>query len=312
MRTGIGSNRKATSEPTLNPETRGERRLISPFRCRVWTQHSRPEEQLTEYACKSLRESIARNGQHQPALGRLVADDPAYDVEIICGARRHAAAIALSRDLIVELRTITDAEAFVAMYEENCEREDDSPYTQGQILRRALFAGACSSQQALATAFRISLSRVSRLLMIAQLPSIVVAAFPCPGDIRECWGVELYHLCTAKDPQHAVTTRARALANSQPRLPPREVYQKLITPTAARARPTRTLPTRSSGGVLLFRELDHTANVTFAVPRTILSPNRRDALKKAMVRILDPQTPEPNQAGTLGQSIESPPPNVNS
>ena len=100
-----------------DPQIRGERRLISPFRCRVWTQHSRPEEQLTEHALKSLRESVDRNGQHQPALGRPVTDDPDYDVEIICGARRHAAALALGRELIVELRTLTDAQAYVAMYE---------------------------------------------------------------------------------------------------------------------------------------------------------------------------------------------------
>ena len=143
----MGSDRKPRppgSEQPISPEARGERRLISPFRCRVWTQHSRPEEQLTEQACRSLRESIARNGQHQPALGRPVANDPDYDVEVICGARRHSAALALGRDLLIEVRPLTDAQAYVAMYEENVERKDDCPYVQGQILRRALLSGACS------------------------------------------------------------------------------------------------------------------------------------------------------------------------
>lgn len=167
-----GPHRKAKARDSgqlTAPESRGERRLVSPFRCRVWTQHSRPEEQLTEDACKSLRESIARNGQHQPALGRPVTDDPDYDVEIICGARRHAAALALGRDLIVEVRVTSDAEAYVAMYEENVERKDDCPYVQGQILRRALLSGTCSSQEELARAFSLSHSKASRLLMIAHL-----------------------------------------------------------------------------------------------------------------------------------------------
>lgn len=274
----------------ISPENRGERRLVSPFRCRVWTQHSRPEEQLTEEACKSLRESIGRNGQHQPALGRPVTDDPDYDVEIICGARRHAAALALARDLIVEVRAISDADAYVAMYEENVERKDDCPYVQGQILRRALLSGACTSQEELARAFDLSLSRVSRLLMVAQLPSIVVAAFQSPRDIRESWGVGLYQLCKAKDPDHAITARARALAKRQPQPPARAVYETLLN--ASRGTPSthrlnRSVPVRGSNGVILFREEDQIGNVIFTVPRANLSPERRNALKQVMVDILD-------------------------
>jgi len=291
--TASGPHRKAEtpdSGQSATPESRGERRLVSPFRCRVWTQHSRPEEQLTEHACKSLRESIAKNGQHQPALGRPVTDDPDYDVEIICGARRHTAALALGRDLLVEVRVISDAEAYVAMYEENVERKDDCPYVQGQILRRALLSGTCTSQEELARAFGLSHSRVSRLLMVAQLPSVVVAAFQSPRDIRESWGVELYQLLKDNDPEHAITRRARALANSQPWPPAREVYGTLITPSGGKRskhRLNRSIPVRGSNGVILFREEDQIGNVIFAVPRTLLSPEHRDALKREMVRILD-------------------------
>jgi ParB family transcriptional regulator, chromosome partitioning protein len=272
------------------PETRGERRLISPFRCRVWTQHSRPDEQLTEDACRSLRESIAKNGQHQPALGRPVTDDPDYDVEIICGARRHSAALALGRNLLVEVRILSDAEAYVAMYEENLERKDDCPYVQGQILRRALLSGACSSQEDLARAFSLSHSKVSRLLMIAQLPSIVVAAFQSPYDIRESWGVQLYQLSKVDDPEHKVTGRARALAHTQPRPSPQKVYDILVTAPAgkpARGRLHRSAPVFGTSGVVLFREEDRIGSVTFTVAKMILSVERRDALRQAMVRILD-------------------------
>lgn len=288
-----GSNRKpaspASGQPP-NPEACGERRLVSPFRCRVWTQHSRPEEQLTDHACKSLRESIEKNGQHQPVLGRPVTDKSDYDIEIICGARRHAAAIALGRKLLVELRVMSDAEAFVAMYEENAERKDDCPYVQGQILRRALRSGACSSQEDLARAFSISHSRVSRLLMVAQLPSIVVAAFQSPDDIRESWGVELYQLWKDKDPEHAITARARALASRQPRPSATETYEALITPSGGRPtkhRLNRSVPVCGATGTVLFREQDQIASVVFTIPKTILSAKRRTALKQAMVHILD-------------------------
>jgi len=291
--TASGPHRKAEtpdSGQAPTPESRGERRLVSPFRCRVWTQHSRPEEQLTEPACKSLRESIAKNGQHQPVLGRPVTDDPDYDVEIICGARRHTAALALGRELLVEVRVISDAEAYVAMYDENVERKDDCPYVQGQILRRALLSGTCTSQEELARAFSLSHSRVSRLLMVAQLPSVVVAAFQSPRDIRESWGVELYQLWKDKDPEHAITGRARALANRQLRQPAREVYETLITPSGGKRskhRLNRSIPVRGNNGLILFREEEQTGNVLFTIPKTILSTKRWDALRRAMVHILD-------------------------
>jgi ParB family chromosome partitioning protein len=291
--TASGSRRDAgipDSGHSAGPESRGERRLISPFRCRVWTQHSRPEEQLTEDACKSLRESIAKNGQHQPALGRPVTDDPDYDVEIICGSRRHAAALSLGRQLLVEVRVITDAEAYVAMYEENVERKEDSPYIQGQILRRALLSRTCFSQDDLACAFRLSHSKVSRLLMVAQLPSIVVAAFQSSGDIRESWGVELYQLWKNDDAEHAITGRARALTYKREQLPAQEVYETLITALGGKRtkhRLNRSVPVRGKNDAILFREQDQIGTVIFTVPKTILSPKRRDALKRAMVHILD-------------------------
>lgn len=287
--TATEPDRKATAA-SLSQESHGERRLVSPFRCRLWAQHSRPEEQLTEYACKSLRGSIERNGQHQPALGRPVTDDPDYDVEIICGARRHAAALALGRDLLVEVRVISDSEAYVAMYDENVERKDDCPYVQGQILRRAMLSGTCSSQEAVAYAFNLSHSKVSRLLMIAQLPSVVVAAFDSPCDIRESWGVELYQIWKDRDRDHALTARARGLASTHPRPPAREVYNILVTAPGgkpANHRLNRSVPVRGKGGLILFREQDHVGNVMFTVPKTNLSPMRRDTLRQLLVRILD-------------------------
>lgn len=286
---------------SASPEARGERRLISPFRCRIWTQHSRPDEQLTDQACRSLRESIARNGQHQPALGRPVTDDPDYDIEIICGARRHAAALALGRELLVEVRVIGDAEAYVAMYEENVERKDDCAYIQGQILRRALLSGACASQDQLARAFSLSHSKISRLLMIAQLPTAIVAAFQSPDDIRESWGVELYQRWK-KDPEHVLTDRARALASKQTGRAARDVYNTLIAaPGDAKSRLHRSTPIRGNNGTVLFREQEQIASVTFTIPKAHLNQQQRDALKHAIVHILDVPTAGQRQHAPLRQ-----------
>lgn len=271
-----------------SPESRGERRLVSPFRCRVWTQHSRPEEQLTEEACKSLRESIDENGQHQPALGRPVTDDPDYDVEIICGARRHAAARVLGRDLLVEVRHMSDAEAYVAMYEENLLREGDSPYVRGQILLRALRSSTYSSQEDLARAFHLSEPAVSRLLMVAQLPSIVIAAFQSPGTIREGWGVELHRAWVNPERRQYMASRARALAARGKRPSDREVFETLITPLNEKRVPSssRRLPVRGSSGAILFHEQDRASEVAYLVSKTLLGPTQRHSFRQSLASLL--------------------------
>lgn len=310
-RSSRGSDPPNSGETTA-PERQGERRLISPFRCRIWTQHSRPEEELTAEACQSLRESIAKHGQHQAALARPVTNDPDYAVEIICGARRHAAALALGRDLLVELRPLTDAQAYVAMYEENLEREDDSPYVHGQILWRARLSGTYTSQEDLARAFRLSHSRVSRLLMLAQLPSIVVATFHRPHDIRESWGVDLYQRCTHHDPQHAITARARALMARAGSLSARQVYEALITgpaDTPPTPRSSRSTPVRGSRATALFREQERLHSVTYIVPRQLLDDDRRHALRQAIVQVLDgspgsPHDPAPGSRWSARHSAD--------
>jgi hypothetical protein len=181
------------------------------------------------------------------------------------------------------------------MYQENAERKDDCPYVQGQILRRAMLSGACSCQEELACAFSLSHSKVSRLIMIAQLPSVIVAAFASPCDIRESWGVQLYQIWKDRDPEYRVAARARGLANRQPRPPAREVYDILLTASGgkpAKTRLDRRIPIRGKSGSILFREQDQIASILFTVPKTILSPARRATLRRLMIRILD--TPHVN------------------
>lgn len=285
----IASSSHADSRQDPTPERRGTRRILNPSRCRIWAQHSRPDEQLTDEACRALRESIARNGQHQPALGRPVQNDPECDVEIICGARRYTVARSLGRDLLLEVRNMTDAEAYVAMYEENVLREGDSPYVRGQILKRALRSGTYSSLEELGRAFNLSHSAVSRLIMIAQLPSIIVAAFSSSDEIREAWGVQLYKLWNDETTRESIVGKARAIATKDTVPSAREAYEILITPTGGtrkRIRSHRNIPIRSSSGKLLFHEQDQLARVMYIIPKTLLSPKNRDLLKQSITSIL--------------------------
>ena len=57
---------------------------------------------------------------------------------------------------------------------------------------RALRTGTYSTRTTyVADHMRLSHSSVSRLITVAQLPSVIVGAFRTPDDIKEAWGVEL-------------------------------------------------------------------------------------------------------------------------
>lgn len=191
---------------------------------------------------------------------------------------------------------MTDADAYVAMYEENLLREEDSPYVRGQILWRALRSGTYSSQEALGRAFNLSHSAVSRLLMLAQLPAIILAAFRSPDEIREGWGVELFRIWTDDNKRHDITVRARGIANKSPRPPPRETYERLITPSGGKQdgpRAYRNVPIRGPSGTILFHEQDRLARFTYVIPKNLLSPPRRKALKELLTHFLEDKSINP-------------------
>src|SRR5690349_7080052 len=131
---------------------------IGPFRCRVWQAHVRQEEYLTEASCKAEIESLASNGQLIQILGRPVKDDPACEVEVICGARRLFAARHLNLEVKVELREMCDREAALAIEIENNCRSDVSAYERGRCYANWLRAKYFHSQDDIARAFHLSRS----------------------------------------------------------------------------------------------------------------------------------------------------------
>ena len=65
-------------------------KLVDPARCRMWSRHNRRYDLLNEASCADLLESLRAQGEQEfPAIVRRVEDDPAFDYEVISGARRH-------------------------------------------------------------------------------------------------------------------------------------------------------------------------------------------------------------------------------
>jgi len=65
---------------------------VDPKRCRPWRFHNRTSAWYTKEACQDLIDSMPRDGQMEPALGRKLVGDADFDFELIYGLRRRFAA----------------------------------------------------------------------------------------------------------------------------------------------------------------------------------------------------------------------------
>jgi len=256
----------------------------------MWGLHDRLEEYITEESCKAEIESFSKHGQLVPALGRPVRDDPSYDAELVYGARRLFAAKHLNMPILVELREISDREAILAMDIENRHRKDISPYERAISYSRWLREGRFRSQEEMARALGISPSHVSRSLQLAKLPTVVVNAFGSPIDICEIWGLDLAKVCENPQERQGLVRQARALADVRGRLPPVEVYRRLVG-VAVRGRRRvsqrcRDEVVRATDGAPLFRIRPQRKGVALLLPISAATGKCLERIRSAVVEIL--------------------------
>jgi|KBSMisStandDraft_5_1062788.scaffolds.fasta_scaffold71946_3 ParB family chromosome partitioning protein len=262
---------------------------IDPFRVRVWSLHDRCDDHVNEQTCKAEIDSFESHGQLVPALGRALRGDPDYDVELIYGARRLFVARHLNMQLLVELREMSDREALIAMDIENRHRIDISPYERAMSYARWLSRGHFRSQDEIARAMKISPSRISRLLRLARLPSVIVSAFTNPLEIRETWGLHLMDVL--EDPQRRQCTiqAARALSALNRRPSANAVYRELIAASVRGRQPKLVAcveTVRDEAGAPLFRIRQLSRSVALEVPSEKVSPVTMAEIRAALAGIL--------------------------
>ncbi len=151
-------------------------------RCVPWPFHNRLYELLTETECSDLIESIRTHGQLVPAIGRRHKTEGRADIEIVSGARRLWVARFLKIRIKVDLRVLTDEEAFVVSEDSN-RYEDITQYERAIEYRRVLGAIFGGNQARMAARVNISAGHLSRFLALAELPKPIVEAFPDPRKI---------------------------------------------------------------------------------------------------------------------------------
>ena len=82
---------------------------VEPKRCRPWKFHNRTDAWYTRARCQDLIDSIAKDGQLEPALARRLEGEKDYDFELIFGMRRRFACEATGQKLKIRVVDAPDA-----------------------------------------------------------------------------------------------------------------------------------------------------------------------------------------------------------
>ena len=194
---------------------------IDPAICRLWERHNRDYSLLTEENCRDLIDGIRAQGRQEfPAVVRRLKGED-YQYEVICGARRHFAVSWLwahnytQFKYLVEVRDLSDEEAFRLADIENRERDDISDYERAKDYAEAISLYYGGKQKAMAARLEVSEAWLSRYLGLAKLPDAIVAAFPSVRDIRELHTRTLNPLLVKSQEREAVLAEARKIVGDQ-------------------------------------------------------------------------------------------------
>jgi len=265
---------------------------VDPFRCRIWALNGRIDDYVTEVSCRAEIESVARDGQLVPVIGRQLEGDPDFDIEVICGMRRLFIARHLKTPLRIQVRELTDRQAAVVVEAENSLRKQTSPYERGLWLAKLLKQNLYRSQDEMARELGITPTQVTRLLKFAELPTIVIGAFSGPHDILESWAVEL-HKAWSDERRRVLTERARALEKQVPRPPAVSVYEMLLAPRGPATRSARRGAGRvvkSPTGEPLLRFERQRKEVVLRIPNALVDASTEKAITQAVVAVLTRRT----------------------
>ncbi len=163
-------------------------RLVDPATCTLWAHHNRNYARLSAETCADLIEGLRAQGKQEfPAIVR----ETRKGYEIITGARRHWAVTWLRANghpdfrYLIEVRNLTDEQAFRLADIENRHRQDISDYERATDYAHALTGYYGGKQKAMATALEVSPTWLSRYLDLAKLPPEIIEAFGDSSRIRE-------------------------------------------------------------------------------------------------------------------------------
>ncbi len=197
---------------------REARHLVDPALCHLWPRHNRDYARLNPENCADLIDGLKAQGKQEfPAIVR----ETRKGYEIITGARRHWAVTWLRANghpdfqYLVEVRTLTDEQAFRLADIENRHRKDISDYERARDYAQALAEYYNGKQKDMARALEVSATWLSRYLYMAKLPEEVIAAFSDTTQIKEAHARALKPLLDNPKTARLIVETATRLAAEQ-------------------------------------------------------------------------------------------------
>jgi ParB family chromosome partitioning protein len=224
---GTGHTRFLKRSTTIGDRMTGELEektlhWVDPAECRMWSEHNRAYGLLNEDTCRDLIDGIRAQGRQEfPAIVRRAPGEGGTQYEVICGARRHFAVSWLRANnypqfkYLIEVRDLTDEEAFRLADIENRDREDISDYERATDYAKAVAAYYGGRQKTMAKRLEVSEAWLSRYLQMARLPAEVIGAYASIRDIRELHARQLKPLLADDGARDRVLAAAAQIAADQ-------------------------------------------------------------------------------------------------
>lgn len=195
----------------------------------------------------ALKDEIAHAGGNiQPILVRS-SPDSAGRFEIVFGHRRFAACKQLNIPVLAMITEMGDEELFTLMDRENRQRQNLTPFEQGEMWRRALDDGLFSSARQLATHLGVSHVLVGQCVAIAKLPKKILDCFAVPTEIQLRWAQTLNHQLQS-DPE-ALYERVASVSKLSASLPSAKVFD-MLTSVGSSKTDVASYPLKRNGKVV--------------------------------------------------------------
>jgi ParB family transcriptional regulator, chromosome partitioning protein len=242
-RSAVETRTTALTRIATGAQTHSILERIDPARCRPWAGNGRHYERLTQADCQDLIDGLlAEQKQLIPAVVRRLQDDPKFDFEVIAGIRRMWSVAWLRANnfpdfmFVVEVKELTDEQAFRLQDQENRTRKDISDFERAKSYLQALHTHYGDNQTAMARRLEVRLSWLNRLIGLARLPDPLVAAYDDPRELTLNAAEMLAPLVANPAKAKALMGEAQALALTKPHgLKAQKVTQRLIAAAQTRA-----------------------------------------------------------------------------
>jgi ParB family transcriptional regulator, chromosome partitioning protein len=262
---------------------------VDPKRCRPWKYHNRTSGWYTRERCQDLIDSIAKDGQLEPALARKLDGVAGYDFELIFGMRRRFACEVTGQKLKIRVLDADDARAAVLMHIENADRQDITPMERAISFLTQVDAKVFPTQVAMAEALGVSKGQVAKMIKAAGLLKVpaIAALFPDRSTVPVEQAYKLAAVMERPGAKEIVIKAAQTLASrGGVGRAPAAVLNQLTASLERRSTYEvlrREYNVGTAGRVQLMRNPKGKVTLTF---KSGLKASDRDAVIAAMEKIL--------------------------